>query len=67
MVVTIIVATVMIPISLGSNETQSVYGIASSSCVRGLEELANGGGVVPPGISGLQMMLFILLVLSLFI
>ena len=54
---------VMIPISLDSDVTQSIYGIGFSNC----REAENGGGTASPGFSVLQIMLISLLVLSMFI
>ena len=53
---------VMIPVSLDSDVTQSIYGIGFSSCRE-----AQNGGTAPPGFSALQIMLLPLLVLSIFI
>jgi hypothetical protein len=50
---------VMIPVSLDSGETQSVYGAGWSSCSAGS---SNGGAIVLSEISGWQMMLFCLFV-----
>jgi len=54
----------MIPISLDSDVTQSVYGIGWSSCT---EEQSGGAHVALFGVTGLQLMLLSLLVMCLFI
>ena len=53
---------VMIPVSLDSVETQSIYGTGWSSCSRGP---SNDGIMILAEISGLQMMLFCLFALFL--
>ena len=53
---------VMIPVSLDSGETQSVYGAGWSSCSDG----SSNGGITLSEISSLQMMLFLLFVLGLY-
>ena len=53
---------VMIPVSLDSGETQSVYGAGWSSCNDG----SSNGGITLSEVSSLQMMLFLLFVLGLY-
>ena len=53
---------VMIPVSLDSKVTQSVYGAGWSSCRDGS---SNGGIVMLSEVSGLKMMLFLVFALSL--
>ena len=55
---------VMIPVSLDSGETQSVYGAGWSSCSEGS---SNGGTIMLSEISGLQMMLFLFFVLGILV